>query len=117
MAHGHGHGRRHSCGNRVALARRRIPATFDRLVLAPSAYRAALGNASSLATDVFGGRFCGGVLAAASLVLTVRHCIQGLKAAQIDAMVGANNLCRDVAIDGERRRVAGDDVPSAASLQ
>jgi trypsin len=65
----------------------------------------ALVNASSPADDLFSGQFCGGVLVDANEVLTAAHCVAERDANTIDAIIGADNLCRGRPIDGERIHV------------
>ncbi|MDV9174884.1 serine protease [Streptomyces sp. W16] len=65
----------------------------------------ALVNASSPAGDLFNGQFCGGVLVAEDLVLTAAHCVHAARHSAVDAVVGADNLCRDAPVGGQRLRV------------
>jgi trypsin len=58
-------------------------------------YHAALKN--DLVTD----QFCGGVVIGQSLIATDAHCVSGVKAKSIDAVVGSSNLCRGK-VSGER---------------
>lgn len=67
---------------------------------------AAIINASAPSDDIFHGQFCGGTLVAPSGVLTAAHCVFGRRAESLDVVVGADNLCQDGAIDGDRVRVA-----------
>ncbi|MET9081566.1 trypsin-like serine protease [Streptomyces sp. NPDC004237] len=65
----------------------------------------ALVNASSPAGNLFNGQFCGGVLVAADLVLTAAHCVRERRHGSVDAVVGADNLCRDAPVQGRRLHV------------
>lgn len=66
----------------------------------------ALISASAPPDDIYNGQFCGGVLVGRDQVLTAAHCIVARNATTIDAVVGGDNLCRDLPIDGVRMRVA-----------
>lgn len=63
---------------------------------------AALIDASAPSWDVFNAQFCGGVLVQPDQLLTAAHCVVNKKASNIQALVGADNLCRDKPIDGRR---------------
>ncbi|MET7474982.1 trypsin-like serine protease [Streptomyces sp. NPDC005648] len=65
----------------------------------------ALVNASSPAGDLFNGQFCGGVLIASDLVLTAAHCVRVRRPGTVDAVVGADNLCRNAPVPGSRMHV------------
>jgi secreted trypsin-like serine protease len=67
---------------------------------------AALISASALDADIFSAQFCGGVLIAPDTVLTAGHCVRDRNAASVHVVVGADNLCRDRPIDGQRMTVA-----------
>lgn len=62
----------------------------------------AIIDASALETDVFNAQYCGGVLVAPRAVVTAAHCVDERDARQIHVLVGADNLCRDRRIDGQR---------------
>lgn len=66
----------------------------------------ALVTTSSPADDPYHGQFCAGVLIAPTSVLTAAHCLVGRVPSSIDAIIGADNLCRGAAIDGVRIAVS-----------
>ena len=66
----------------------------------------ALVDASAAASGPFAGHFCGGVLIGPDEVATAAHCVVDRNSAEIEALVGADNLCRDRPIDGQRIRVS-----------
>lgn len=66
----------------------------------------ALVNSSAPAGNLFSGQFCGGVLISDHEVLTVAHCMRGIGLEDVDAVVGANNLCSGRPVTGERFHVA-----------
>jgi secreted trypsin-like serine protease len=66
---------------------------------------AALVDASAPETDPFNGQFCGGVVVADRRILTAAHCMANRTGAGTDVIVGADNLCRERAIDGVRAHV------------
>jgi secreted trypsin-like serine protease len=67
----------------------------------------ALVNASAPPEDIFSSHFCGGVLVSEDEVLSAAHCVADREASRIDAVIGADNLCRQKAIEGVRIHVAG----------
>ncbi|RJT96585.1 hypothetical protein D6T65_15745 [Arthrobacter frigidicola] len=68
----------------------------------PTAARVALINHSSPADDYFNGHFCGAALVKPDIVATASHCIEGKRAELIDVVVGADNLCNNAPVHGER---------------
>jgi trypsin len=80
----------------------RAPPTGRAEVGHPVAGVVALIDASAPLEDLFNGQFCGGTLVAPDRVITAAHCVVGKTASRIEAVVGADNLCRERAIDGER---------------
>ncbi|MFE2062406.1 S1 family peptidase [Streptomyces sp. NPDC059467] len=72
----------------------------------------ALVNASSPRDNLFNGQFCGGVLVADDLVLTAAHCVRMRRPGSVDAVVGADNLCRGTSIQGRRLHVVRTVLPS-----
>lgn len=62
----------------------------------------ALVASSAPAHDLYNGHLCGGVAISAQQVLTAAHCVVARAPSEVDAVVGADNLCRTGAIDGER---------------
>jgi secreted trypsin-like serine protease len=91
-----------------ALANRPTGGRFE--VGHPVRGMVALVEASAPQHDIFNGQFCGGVLVGATRVLTAAHCVTGRDPATIDAVVGADNLCRDRPIDGTRIAVTAISV-------
>lgn len=71
----------------------------------PDGSRVALVNRSAPTEDLFNGQFCGGVLIAPDLVATVTHCVSTMSAQVVDVVVGAGNLCKTAAVQGERLQV------------
>jgi trypsin len=70
----------------------------------------ALIESTSPADDIYNAQYCAGVVIGPQVALTAAHCVRDRAAASIDAVVGANNLCRDKPIDGLRIRVANIDI-------
>lgn len=70
----------------------------------------AIIDASALETNVFNAQYCGGVLAASTTVITAAHCVAQRDPRNIHVLVGADNLCRDRKIDGQRIPVAAISV-------
>jgi trypsin len=68
----------------------------------PIAGVVALVDASAPLDDIFNGQFCGGTLVAPDRVMTAAHCVAGKDATRVEAVVGADNLCRGRPIDGVR---------------
>jgi hypothetical protein len=71
----------------------------------PPPFLVALINHSAPADDVSGTQFCSGVLVSPSEVLTASHCVTGKQPSSIDAIVGADNLCKTAPIRGHRIQV------------
>lgn len=66
----------------------------------------ALVNASAPEDDLYSAQFCGGVVIDPWHVLTAAHCVAKRTPSSIDAVVGARNLCRGAAIEGNRISVS-----------
>lgn len=60
----------------------------------------------TLPGDPYQGTFCSGVLVGSSVVLTAAHCVAGQSPGSFYTILGADNLCRDRPVDGERVDVA-----------
>ncbi|WP_081416789.1 trypsin-like serine protease [Arthrobacter castelli] len=71
----------------------------------PAAGRVALVNHSAPSNDLYSGQFCGAVLVAPSLLATAAHCVETRTAKLIDAVMGADNLCKTAPVPGRRVRV------------
>jgi secreted trypsin-like serine protease len=67
----------------------------------------ALVNHSAPSGDLIGSYFCAGVLVGPAAVLTAAHCLADRVPAHVDAVVGADNLCRTAPVTGTRIRVQG----------
>lgn len=67
----------------------------------------ALVLAAAPADDPYHGQLCGGVLVAPGTVLPSAHCVAERMPGSLDAIIGADNLCRGAPIDGSRLSVAG----------
>jgi trypsin len=70
----------------------------------------ALIDSAAPRDDIYNAQYCAGVVIGPLLALTAAHCVRDRAAASIDAVVGANNLCRDRPIDGMRISVARIDI-------
>jgi len=81
---------------------------------APPPTLVALISHSAPADDVAAMHFCGGTLVAPDLVATAAHCLADRTPASIDAIVGADNLCRTAPIGGTRIAVASVEYSDAA---
>lgn len=90
-----------------AVASSRVqPSLGGRIVGHPVPGVVALVAASSPVRTIYNGQFCGGVVVEAGIVLTAAHCVVDRSPSDLDAVVGADNLCRNAAIDGIRLRVS-----------
>lgn len=85
--------------------------------LSKPAWLVALVASASLAEDPYHGQFCAGVLVAPDVVLTAAHCAVAREPAAIDAIVGADNLCRGGPIDGLRIAIASIETHPAFDLR
>lgn len=71
----------------------------------PPGYLVALVAASAPEDDVYAAQFCAGTLISDREVLTAAHCVRDKTPQRIHALVGANNLCQNELVAGERVRV------------
>jgi secreted trypsin-like serine protease len=62
----------------------------------------AIINHSAPAQNIVASYRCAGVLVRDNTVLTAAHCVEGLQPNQIDAVVGATNLCGSGPVNGDR---------------
>jgi secreted trypsin-like serine protease len=60
--------------------------------------------------DIYNAQYCAAVLISPLTALTAAHCVRDRATSSIQAVVGADNLCRDRPIDGTRIGIASIDL-------